>query len=285
MTTIITRSGKGTSLSWNEVDANFDNLNTDKAEVSDVNLKAPSANPTFTGTVTFSGTTSGLTSSNVGLGNVDNTSDATKNSATVTLTNKTLTSPKNTTPQFGVSATASENHFIDDTVANQLIIKRGTPTSPGNSVLKILSGVAAVIVPCFSARLAANQSVTTGTWTKVNIDTVEFDSTSAFASNKYTPQTPGYYLFSGIVRSGGASSITSSSVGLAKNGSVIQQGGVINVAASANAQVTTATWLVQMNGTTDYVELWGITSATTPVFQGGTDASCRFNGHLVSGVI
>jgi hypothetical protein len=35
----------------------------------------------------------GLSKSDVGLSNVDNTSDATKNSATVTLTNKTLTSP------------------------------------------------------------------------------------------------------------------------------------------------------------------------------------------------
>jgi len=35
----------------------------------------------------------GLSKSDVGLGNVDNTSDATKNSATVTLTNKTLKNP------------------------------------------------------------------------------------------------------------------------------------------------------------------------------------------------
>jgi hypothetical protein len=36
---------------------------------------------------------SGLTSADVGLGNVDNTSDATKNAAVTTLTNKTLTTP------------------------------------------------------------------------------------------------------------------------------------------------------------------------------------------------
>lgn len=38
-------------------------------------------------------TPTGITKSDVGLGNVDNTSDATKNSATATLTNKTLTAP------------------------------------------------------------------------------------------------------------------------------------------------------------------------------------------------
>lgn len=41
MTTIITRAGKGAPLSWAEVDDNFTNLNTDKAEL---------ASPTFTGT-------------------------------------------------------------------------------------------------------------------------------------------------------------------------------------------------------------------------------------------
>lgn len=38
-------------------------------------------------------TPTGITKSDVGLGNVDNTSDATKNAAAVTLTNKTLTAP------------------------------------------------------------------------------------------------------------------------------------------------------------------------------------------------
>ena len=50
-----------------------------------LDLKAPLASPTFTGTV------AGITKSMVGLGNVDNTSDATKNAATATLTNKTTT--------------------------------------------------------------------------------------------------------------------------------------------------------------------------------------------------
>jgi hypothetical protein len=54
--------------------------------------KAPIASPTFTGTV------SGITSAMVGLGNVDNTSNATERAATATLTNKTLTSPVINTP-------------------------------------------------------------------------------------------------------------------------------------------------------------------------------------------
>ena len=57
-----------------------------------LDAKAPLASPTFTGTV------SGITSTMVGLGNVDNTSNATERAAIATLTNKTLTSPVINTP-------------------------------------------------------------------------------------------------------------------------------------------------------------------------------------------
>lgn len=50
------------------------------------------------------GTTVVVTKGDVGLGLVDNTSDATKNSASVTLTNKTLTAPVITSPTGLVKA-------------------------------------------------------------------------------------------------------------------------------------------------------------------------------------
>lgn len=50
-------------------------------------------------------TPTGIVKGDVGLGNVDNTSDATKNSASVTLTNKTLT-----TPVIGDFTSAQHNH-------------------------------------------------------------------------------------------------------------------------------------------------------------------------------
>lgn len=65
--------------------------------VSDLAAKAPIASPTFTGTV------AGITKTMVGLGNVDNTSDSTKNSATVALTNKTINGSNNTITNLGTS--------------------------------------------------------------------------------------------------------------------------------------------------------------------------------------
>jgi len=61
-------------------------------------LKAPLASPTFTGTV------SGITATMVGLGNVDNTSNATERAATATLTNKTISGASNTLSNIAQSS-------------------------------------------------------------------------------------------------------------------------------------------------------------------------------------
>jgi hypothetical protein len=72
----------GVGLDWN---AGTDQFDVDETHITTatqtaLDLKAPLANPTFTGTV------SGVTKTHVGLGNVDNTSDANKPVSTATQT-------------------------------------------------------------------------------------------------------------------------------------------------------------------------------------------------------
>jgi hypothetical protein len=64
MSTIVTRAGKGSPLTHTEVDNNFTNLNTDKAEDSTV-VKL-SGDQTIGGTKTFSNTITGSISGNAG---------------------------------------------------------------------------------------------------------------------------------------------------------------------------------------------------------------------------
>lgn len=55
---------------------------------------------------------------------------------------------------LGLSGTASENHFWDGSVPNQLSLKRGTPDAPGAELIKALNG--ALSFPNQGQSLAAN---------------------------------------------------------------------------------------------------------------------------------
>jgi hypothetical protein len=84
-------------------------------------------------------TPSGIVKGDVGLGNVDNTSDATKNAASVTLTNKTLTSPKigtsvlDTNGNALVTLTATASAVNAVTLANGATGNNATITASGET--------------------------------------------------------------------------------------------------------------------------------------------------------
>ncbi|QWT30394.1 hypothetical protein OLP41_gp214 [Mycobacterium phage I3] len=94
------KAANPTGLEWTTITA------SDISGLSDLlALRAPINNPTFTGTV------SGITKAMVGLGNVDNTSDATKNSATATLTNKRITKRVHDQNAPGATPTLAWNSY------------------------------------------------------------------------------------------------------------------------------------------------------------------------------
>jgi hypothetical protein len=105
----------------------------------DFGVVAPLANPTFTGTV------GGITKSMVGLGNVDNTSDANKpiSSATQTALNLKFntadTSQLNLTSRFAAKQNTLTNPVTGTGTTNTLPLFTGTSTL-GNSVIKESSG-------------------------------------------------------------------------------------------------------------------------------------------------
>ena len=73
-----------------------------------VATKAPLASPAFTGTPT------GITKTHVGLGNVDNTSDATVAAAVQTLTNKTISGASNTLTNIAQSSVTGLDSDLDN---------------------------------------------------------------------------------------------------------------------------------------------------------------------------
>ena len=92
-------------------------------------------NTAYTHSQLTSGNPHNVTKSDVGLSNVDNTSDATKNAATATLTNKTLTSPVINSPTGIVKADVGLGNVTNDAqlkIASNLSDVASAATAFGN---------------------------------------------------------------------------------------------------------------------------------------------------------
>lgn len=134
--------------------------------------------------------------------------------------------------------------------------------------------------PAFSAYVAANQTISSSTYTKVNFDTEEFDLGSCYdtTNKRWTPNKAGYYFVSANVNNAASNTPTIFICGIYKNGTIYKQTGDIRNGVTGSI---TATALIYMNGTTDYVEAFGYMTATVPLITGGAALNSSFLGYFV----
>ena len=122
-----------------------------------------------------------------------------------------------------------------------------------------VTGAGGANTPAFYAHLTSNQSIPDATWTKISGYTEIFDSNSAFTSDKFTPQTAGkYFVYGGVF-----CAADHLYAGIYKNGSVYA-----NTRASTdsnNDQGCLMNAVVDMNGSSDYVELFCFQQAGSSV--------------------
>jgi len=117
-----------------------------------------------------------------------------------------------------------------------------------------VSGLSVTNTPAFKAyKSTAQTGVATGTLTKVTFQTELFDSDSNFASSTFTPTTSGKYSVIAKVASQGAVTTNTWGCWLYKNGTVIAESNQYTVSGLVNPEVST---IVDMNGTTDYLEVY-----------------------------
>ena len=151
------------------------------------------------------------------------------------------------------------------------------PTTASNYTITVPASTATMAIngPAFSAYMSANQNISSNVSTKITFDTEEFDTANAFDTTNYrfTPQVAGYYQITGTMYPNSTTSFTA--VVIAKNGSNIKaiQSTGLNVGPLVTA-------LVYMNGSTDYVELYGYITGTSPQIYASSNYTW-FNGALV----
>jgi len=124
--------------------------------------------------------------------------------------------------------------------------------------------------PVFETSLASNQSVTSGTLTKVQLNTKGFDTANCFdavANYRFTPNVSGYYQFNALVQGvAGSGSVTALVAVIRKNGSTDRN----STSATGGAFISSAvSCIYYMNGSTDYVEFYCQVNATSPYLAAG----------------
>jgi len=173
MSTIVTRSGKGSPLTHNEVDANFNNLNSDKAEKSNnlSDLTSASTARTNLGLVA-SATTDTTNASNISSGTLDAArlpalvGDASSSAGSNTLTLATVNS---TTGSFG-SATSIPVVTVN---GKGLVTSVTTATVQGGQKNRIINGAMVI------SQRNGTASVTPGTFPAYLTDRFAYNASVA----------------------------------------------------------------------------------------------------------
>jgi len=173
----------------------------------------------------------------------------------------------------GIFTIASPNSNTDRTL---------TLPDEAGTVLTTASDVAQKGVPIFEVTLTSNQAISNATETKVAFNSVITDTHSYWDSSnyRYKPQITGWYQFNVALKYG--SNITDQTITyIYKNGSMYRRGGQQGV--WSNDPTTAFGCLVYLNGTTDYVEIYGYKSSSSGSmqFNGGSNFLTWMNGFLV----
>ncbi len=130
------------------------------------------------------------------------------------------------------------------------------PAIAGSGTLTLPTGTGTILAggPAFAAYETNAQTLSSGTYTKMNLTTERFDTNSCFSSSRFTPNVAGYYQISGRISWTPVSSTYIFS-NIFVNGNLLYRG--VQVPGNSQYGGSVVSALVYLNGSTDYVELYG----------------------------
>ena len=157
------------------------------------------------------------------------------------------------------------------TLAAPAVSGTNTATLPAATGTVMVSGN----MPAFSAYAGSATSLTGSSYTKVLFDTEDFDTNSNFASSRFTPTIAGYYQINSAIQTNG---LSIASILIYKNTSPFKNGSYFGTAFSSGIYIVTS--IVYLNGSTDYVEIYGYNGSATLNTSTGA-VNTYFNGCMV----
>ena len=171
---------------------------------------------------------------------------------------------------------------IQDADGNNIINENGNTITIGASgdttnIIGTLqnngAGVGGTNTPAFEAYLSANQTISHDTVTKIQFNTEVYDTDNCYDNStnyRFTPTTAGkYFVYGNIIGFANTSNLNSNRAIIKKNGTIVKYAfsDFRNNPAKTNSVM--ATTVVDMNGSSDYIELFALveysSSATVQV--------------------
>ena len=173
------------------------------------------------------------------------------------------------TAKFSASADGTKvniGNAAEDALQIDSAAKTISPVSP-----YVFLGVVPGGGPAFRAnRGTTDQSITTNIYTKVFMDLEAFDTNNCFdmVNSRFTPTVAGYYQLNGTVYGvANAGTLVIAAANIYKNGAGYA---ATYIPASASTDIIVSTsCLMYLNGSTDYAELYGLVTGTSPIFKTG----------------
>lgn len=192
----------------------------------------------------------------------------------------TLTNSSNIVLPGGINITTAAGDvavlgYLGAGVWKLLSYSSGSPTAPtaadGTNTNQLATCAfvqsARKVAPTFAAYQSAAQTLSGGTWTRLNMQTVEWATNDCFdvTNSRFYPNVAGYYLVSGMMA---LHNSTETALVIYKNSSGYRYIG--NILTTSSRKVGGSA-MVYMNGTSDYVELYGYSSSTLTCIPGAGD--------------
>jgi hypothetical protein len=168
------------------------------------------------------------------------------------------------------------------------------PAVSGSTTLTLPAVTGTVMVsgnmPAFFAYNSSSQSLTNNTFTKVSLNAENFDTNSNFDSTtnyRFTPTVAGYYAFSCGCGLTGPATVIQFVLEIRKNGAsytprIIDTNPSASFSSNAFINLSGST-IIQMNGSTDYVELWtyAFGPSATGISVSTSNNGAYFCGNLI----
>ena len=148
-----------------------------------------------------------------------------------------------------LAPSTSTNRTLTLPDSNGTILTTATPGVPVNG-------------PAFSAYKSGAQAYTSNTYTKIQINAESFDTNSCYDSTtnyRFTPTIAGYYICTGQIQTTAGTYVETD----------IYKNGVSNgYTQISGAWGIPTTQLIYLNGSTDYIELYGFISTSGNINAG-----------------